>query len=251
MRTTANIANLCMQVDDAITKWFIPCVYGRIKYSDVEKSLLSLPRRMGTILIFYSHITILISIFSETADFECANAILVTKTLTRKIINQERQYGQNSRIKEIKNKIIGMTDQERQYEQNSRIKEIKNKITGMTDQERQYEQNSRIKEIKNKITGMTDQCHNDILKNIKIRLSEHQRLNNVKQESGASVWISPLLLENEDYAMTKQVFWDLIRFRCEWKLKHLPETYACRSTLLQEICSNFQIETQIQHFSGE
>ena len=228
MRTTANIANLCMQVDDAITKWFIPCVYGRIKYSDVEKSLLSLPRRMGTILIFYSHITILISIFSETADFECANAILVTKTLTRKIINQERQYGQNSRIKEIKNKIIGMTDQERQYEQNSRIKEIKNKIT-----------------------GMTDQCHNDILKNIKIRLSEHQRLNNVKQESGASVWISPLLLENEDYAMTKQVFWDLIRFRCEWKLKHLPETYACRSTLLQEICSNFQVETQIQHFSGE
>ena len=205
MRTTANIANLCKRVDDAITKWFIPCVYGRIKYSDVEKSLLSLPRRMGTILIFYSHITILISIFSETADFECANAILVTKTLTRKIINQERQY----------------------------------------------EQNSRIKEIKNKITGMTDQCHNDILKNIKIRLSEHQRLNNVKQESGASVWISPLLLENEDHAMTKQVFWDLIRFRCEWKLKHLPETYACRSTLLQEICSNFQVETQIQHFSGE
>ena len=228
MRTTANIANLCMQVDDAITKWFIPCVYGRIKYSDVEKSLLPLPRRMGTILIFYSHITILISIFSETADFECANAILVTKTLTRKIINQERQYGQNSRIKEIKNKIIGMTDQERQYEQNSRIKEIKNKIT-----------------------GMTDQCHNDVLKNIKIRLSEHQRLNNVKQESGASVWISPLLLENEDHAMTKQVFWDLIRFRCEWKLKHLPETYACRSLLLQEICSNFQVETQIQHFSGE
>ena len=183
----------------------MPCVYGRIKYSDVEKSLLPLPRRMGTILIFYSHITILISIFSETADFECANAILVTKTLTRKIINQERQY----------------------------------------------EQNSRIKEIKNKITGMTDQCHNDVLKNIKIRLSEHQRLNNVKQESGASVWISPLLLENEDHAMTKQVFWDLIRFRCEWKLKHLPETYACRSLLLQEICSNFQVETQIQHFSGE
>ena len=205
MRTTANIANLCKRVDDAITKWFMPCVYGRIKYSDVEKSLLPLPRRMGTILIFYSHITILISIFSETADFECANAILVTKTLTRKIINQERQY----------------------------------------------EQNSRIKEIKNKITGMTDQCHNDVLKNIKIRLSEHQRLNNVKQESGASVWISPLLLENEDHAMTKQVFWDLIRFRCEWKLKHLPETYACRSTLLQEICSNFQVETQIQHFSGE
>ena len=205
MRTTANIANLCKRVDDAITKWFMPCVYGRIKYSDVEKSLLPLPRRMGTILIFYSHITILISIFSETADFECANAILVTKTLTRKIINQERQY----------------------------------------------EQNSRIKEIKNKITGMTDQCHNDVLKNIKIRLSEHQRLNNVKQESGASVWISPLLLENEDYAMTKQVFWDLIRFRCEWKLKHLPETYACRSLLLQEICSNFQVETQIQHFSGE
>ena len=205
MRTTANIANLCKRVDDAITKWLMPCVYGRIKYSDVEKSLLPLPRRMGTILIFYSHITILISIFSETADFECANAILVTKTLTRKIINQERQY----------------------------------------------EQNSRIKEIKNKITGMTDQCHNDILKNIKIRLSEHQRLNNVKQESGASVWISPLLLENEDHAMTKQVFWDLIRFRCEWKLKHLPETYACRSLLLQEICSNFQVETQIQHFSGE
>ena len=205
MRTTANIANLCKRVDDAITKWFMPCVYGRIKYSDVEKSLLPLPRRMGTILIFYSHITILISIFSETADFECANAILVTKTLTRKIINQERQY----------------------------------------------EQNSRIKEIKNKITGMTDQCHNDVLKNIKIRLSEHQRLNNVKQESGASVWISPLLLENEDHAMTKQVFWDLIRLRCEWKLKHLPETYACRSLLLQEICSNFQVETQIQHFSGE
>lgn len=52
------------------------------------------------------------------ADFEYANSRQVTEALIRKIINQERKYERDSRIKEIKNKII------LQYLQNNLAKKV-------------------------------------------------------------------------------------------------------------------------------
>ena len=43
-----------------------------------------------------------ISVFSKITKFKYLNSRLATKTLTRKIINQERQYERDSKIKQIK-----------------------------------------------------------------------------------------------------------------------------------------------------
>ena len=40
-----------------------------------------------------------ISVFSKITKFKYLNSRLATKTLTRKIINQERQYERDSKIK--------------------------------------------------------------------------------------------------------------------------------------------------------
>ena len=47
-----------------------------------------------------------IKILSEIADFENASSKLITETLTIKV-NQERQHGRYSRIKNINNKMTG------------------------------------------------------------------------------------------------------------------------------------------------
>ena len=102
MKTIPNIANLLKILDNVITKHFMPYITGGIKCSDVKRRFLPLQPSVGGLGI---------PIFSEIADFDYTNSRLVTETLTRKVINQERQCEQNSRIKEIKNKITGIRHQ--------------------------------------------------------------------------------------------------------------------------------------------
>ena len=42
----------------------------------------------------------------------------------------------------------------------------------------------------------------------------HHKLNDINQDTGASVWTTSLPLEEEGYAITKQLFWDLMRICC-------------------------------------
>ena len=53
--------------------------------------------------------------------------------------------------------------------------------------------------------------------------SEQLRTNDLNQETGASAWLTTLLLKQEGYALTKQLFWDLIRIRYGWQLLRTPE----------------------------
>ena len=77
----------------------------------------------------------------------------------------------------------------------------------MINQQRQYKQDKRVNDMKNKITAIGHQCHKDILKNLKNRLSEHQRrFRKTNRDSRASVRISCLPLEHEDCTITKQLF---------------------------------------------
>ena len=41
--------------------------------------------------------------------------------------------------------------------------------------------------------------------------SEQLRTNDLNQETGVSAWLTTLPLQQEGYALTKQLFWDLIR----------------------------------------
>ena len=38
-----------------------------------------------------------------------------------------------------------------------------------------------------------------------------QRLNSMNQEKGASNWLTTLPMKEEDYDLTQQLFWDLVR----------------------------------------
>ena len=96
MRTVPNISNLLRHIDDFITKEFIPAITGGAKCFENERKLLSLPPKLGGLGI---------PIFSEKSDFEYSNSKIVTKQLCEKIIQQERQYNRDNKIKEIKNKI--------------------------------------------------------------------------------------------------------------------------------------------------
>ena len=69
---------------------------GKINHWIKEVKLLSLPPKLGGLGI---------PIFSETSDFEYSNSKMVTKQLCEKIIQQERQYNRDNKIKEIKNKL--------------------------------------------------------------------------------------------------------------------------------------------------
>ena len=78
-----------------ILKEFIPAIT-RVKCSENERKLLSLPPKLGGLGT---------PKFSETSDFEYSNSKMVTKQLCEKIIQQEKQYDRDNKIKEIKHKI--------------------------------------------------------------------------------------------------------------------------------------------------
>ena len=113
------------------------------------------------------------------------------------------------------------------------------------------------------------------LVDVRAHINENQqRMNDINQEPGASSWISSLPLENEGYVFNKQLFWDLIHTRYGWELTRLPENCACgvkfglhhglsckkvglvtirhnqgrniTANLLNEICNNVQIKSQLQ-----
>ena len=86
MRMVPNISNLLRHIDNVITKGFIPA----IKKVDIVVLKLG---SLGT------------PIFSEKSDFEYSNSKMVTKQLCGKVIQGERQYDRNKKIKETKNKI--------------------------------------------------------------------------------------------------------------------------------------------------
>ena len=75
----------------------IPAIREGVKCSKNETKLLSLPPRLGGLGL---------PIFSETSDSEYSNSKMVTKQLCKKILQQEKKYDRDNKIKEIENKII-------------------------------------------------------------------------------------------------------------------------------------------------
>ena len=57
-----------------------------------------------------------------------------------------------------------------------------------------------------------------------------RRQNDLNLETGASSWLTTLLINDEGYVLNKQCFWDLVCIRYGWGLKRLPENCACGAT---------------------
>ena len=97
MRTVAHIEEHLPQVDQAVSKHFIPSITGAILCSDVERKLLPLPPKLGGLGI---------PIFETLSNFEFENSLKLTERLRENIIQQERRFDIDvKKINEIKNKI--------------------------------------------------------------------------------------------------------------------------------------------------
>ena len=149
-------------------------------------------------------------------------------------------------------------------------------------EERKYARDNKIKEITNKITRTRLTRYHQVLVDVKAHVNENQqRLIDINQEPRASSSILSLPLEDEGYALKRQLIWNLIldMIRYDWELTRLPENCVCgvkfglhhtlsrkkgrfviirynqvrniTATLLNEIWSDAQIEPQLQHLSGK
>ena len=111
------------------------------------------------------------------------------------------------------------------------VKISENHVNGILAQQRKYTKDSEMAAKKNDIKKMKKELNERILSEISKTLStEDSRLLQLSMENGASTWLSTLPLAEEGYHLTKQNFWDLIRFRYGWQLSRLPGTCECGSS---------------------
>ena len=84
-------------------------------------------------------------------------------------------------------------------------------LTKIINQMRQYGPDEEIQTIKNRIHAARVEQNKQKLDVIRSRMNSQQlRTNNFNQETGASAWLTTLLLKQERYALTKESYWDLI-----------------------------------------
>ena len=96
--------------------------------------------------------------------------------------------------------------------------------TKIINQIRQYEPDEEIQTIKNRIHAARVEQNKQKLDVIRSHMNSKQlRTNNLNQETSASAWLTTLPLKQEGYTLTKQLFWDLIRIRCRWKISRTPK----------------------------
>ena len=101
IRTIPDISENLKRLDEKVLKEFIPAITEGHQCSPNERSLLSLPVRMGGMGI---------PIFSEISDIEFNNSIKVTKQLTENINRQIHEYDIN---KEMEKKIESRRKEQR------------------------------------------------------------------------------------------------------------------------------------------
>ena len=103
--------------------------------------------------------------------------------------------------------------------------------------------------------------------------------NDLNLETGASSWLTTLLIKEEGYKLKKQSFWNLLSIKYGWRLKRIPSHCACgnifnlqhalqcpkgefvtlhhnhirniTANLLTEVCKDARVEPQLQPLSGE
>ena len=117
IRTIPNISEKLKPLDEKITNEFIPAISEGHQCTQAERSLLSLPVRMGGMAI---------PILSEMCDTEFQNSTLATNQLTRNIKQQIHAYDIDKDLeKEIELKI----KKERKVKQEKTLEEVRKTMT--------------------------------------------------------------------------------------------------------------------------
>ena len=113
MRTIPQISELLTPLDEVITTELIPAITGGYICSKLERSLLSLPPKLGGLGL---------PIFADISNKEYVNSIKVTNDLTDLIIKQNPKYEVNVKLlNEVKNNI----KRDRREDQNKLLRDIR------------------------------------------------------------------------------------------------------------------------------
>ena len=89
----------------------------------------------------------------------------------------------------------------------------------IVNQHRQQQSNENVNQIKNKVNLMKLQHHQEQLNELRLKFSDQQkRLKELNQEQGALTRLTTLLIVDEDYDLTKQLFGTSFRIRYGWIL---------------------------------
>ena len=227
LRTIPDIAELLKPLEDAIVHRLIPALTEGRQVTKDERTLLSLPPRLGGMGIISP---------SEVCDQEFAFSVVSTAKLTSAIMDQQRDLPTN------------------------------------------FAEES--KSCRSKIRSKRRNLQNETLENLRSTMSPDQkRSNDTNQETGASIWLTTLPIEQKGFYLTKREFWDSIHLRYGWPLPRLPSKCACGDSfnvshalsckkggfvtqrhnelrdmtadLLSEVCHDVQIEPILNELTGE
>ena len=89
----------------------------------------------------------------------------------------------------------------------------------IVNQHRQQQSNENVNQIKNKVNLIKLQHHQEQLNELRLKFSDQQkRLKELNQEQGALTRLTTLLIVDEDYDLTKQLFGTSFRIRYGWIL---------------------------------
>ena len=147
-------------------------------------------------------------------------------------------------------------------------------------QKRRFEGDPDITKKKNAIKAEKHARHKEVLNEIRNQMTpQQQKLNDINQVAGASMWLTTLPIKDEGYVLNKQCYWDLLHLRYGWDLTRLPASCECgtnftidhalsckkggfislrhnkirniTASLLRETCRDVRIEPCLQHLTGE
>ena len=102
MRTIQGISEHLKKLDETINNTFIPAITGGITCSEIERSLLAMPPKLGGLGI---------PIFSQITDTEFKNSQEVTESLKNDIKNQVKEWNDNEEV--VRKKKQGIKNRKR------------------------------------------------------------------------------------------------------------------------------------------
>ena len=118
----------------------------------------------------------------------------------------------------------------REYERSRKM--TKSLVESVIEQQIIFEvQEEELKKLKAEIKKGRREYHQQNLDELRQSMNDGQRRqNDLIQEPGSSYWLNTIPLEDHNYTLNKQEFWDAIRLRYNWPIPNLPSRCACGMT---------------------
>jgi len=226
-RTTPSISHLFADLDSLINTRFLPLLTEQPPTNDVLRQLLSLPIREGGLGLMEP---------SKVADYHYSNSVKVTAPLVSLLTHKSSTS------------VLNVHDETLAIKQDV------------------HRTNRKL------MSDKFDATYTQLTTSLK-------KCVDMAREKGASSWLSAIPIRKHGYALHKCAFTDAICFRYGWRPANLPTNCVCgkpftiehslscsfggfptirhneirdvTANLLTQVCSNVQIEPQLQPLSGE